>query len=90
MVFLTDIGDDKEPGISERAIDDAVRACGNDSRALAAFGIFLWARASNGDVAAGERTFLAAVRASGGDWVAAGVAVTQIIAPDGFNLEPQS
>ena len=39
----------------ERAIEAAARACRDDGRALATFGIFMWALANRGDIAATER-----------------------------------
>ena len=74
----------------ERAIEAAARACRDDGRALAALGIFVWALANRGDVAAGERAFLDAVLAAGGDWVAAKEHDSQDRrASNGFNLEPR-
>jgi len=66
---------------SEPAIEAAARACRDDGRALAAFGIFMWAFANRGDVAAGERAFLDAVLAAGGDWVVAKSVIAKIVAP---------
>ena len=66
---------------TERAIEAAARACRDDGRALAALGIFVWALANRGDVAAGERAFLDAVLAAGGDWVAAKSVIGKIGAP---------
>ncbi len=65
----------------ECAIEAAARACRDDGRTLAAFGTFLWALANRGDVAAGERAFLDAVLAAGGDWVAAKSAITKMVPP---------
>ncbi len=65
----------------ERAIEAAARACRDDGRALAALGIYVWALANRGDVAAGERAFLDAVLAAGGDWVAAKSTIAKIGAP---------
>ncbi len=65
----------------ERAIEAAARACRDDGRALAALGIYVWALANRGDVAAGERAFLDAVLAAGGDWVAAKSVIGKIVAP---------
>ncbi|MGD0186164.1 MAG: hypothetical protein ABSC25_13065 [Roseiarcus sp.] len=41
----------------------------------------MWALANRGDVAAGERAFLDAVLAAGGDWVAAKSVIGKIGAP---------
>ena len=65
----------------ERAIEAAARACRDDGRALATFGIFMWALANRGDIAATERAFLNAVLAASGDWVTAKSAIGKILAP---------
>jgi hypothetical protein len=81
LVSSNDEANNARAKARELAIEAAVRACRDDGRALAAFGTFLWALANRGDVAAGERAFLDAVLAAGGDWVAAKSVIGKIGAP---------